>query len=149
MQNRLNKELKDLTIDSPLSWVKIIPDPNCRLLWNAIIVGPEGTPYQGGKFKLSISFPENYPFQPPNFQFQTKIFHPNIDYAGYMCYHTIERYEQWNPTNTVQYTLEKIQNILREVIIQDTHNWTAKEMYLEDKNQFEEYARIQTKKYAT
>ncbi|CAD8063753.1 unnamed protein product [Paramecium primaurelia] len=89
---QIKQKLKDLTIDSPLSWVKIIPDPNCRLLWNAIVAGPEGTSYQGGKFKLSISFPENYPFQPPNFQFQTKIFHPNIDHAGYMCYHTIERY---------------------------------------------------------
>ncbi|CAD8063751.1 unnamed protein product [Paramecium primaurelia] len=51
--------------------------------------------------------------------------------------------------NSQIYIRKKIYNILREAIVQDTHNLTAKEMYLEDKNQFEDYTRIQTKKYAT
>ena len=33
--------------------------------WQGILLGPEGSPYEGGLFYLDIEFPENYPFTPP------------------------------------------------------------------------------------
>ncbi|NDW60483.1 ubiquitin-conjugating enzyme E2 [Yangia sp. PrR004] len=42
-------------------------NPNNRLIWNAIVAGPEGTAYIGGKFNLQITFPDNYPFKAPFF----------------------------------------------------------------------------------
>ncbi|CAD8056082.1 unnamed protein product [Paramecium primaurelia] len=149
MQNRLTKELQDLTTGNPLAGVQITPDPNNRLLWTAIVAGPEGTAYQGGKFKLSITFPENYPFKAPFFQFQTKIFHPNINEKGEFCEDMIETKEQWQPTKTVKQVLEKILNILGQVNTDQSLNNQAMEMYKSDKNKFEEFVRAETKKHAS
>lgn len=43
-----------------------------------IINGPGGTPYEGGKFELSIELGDKYPYKPPNVKFATKIWHPNV-----------------------------------------------------------------------
>ena len=45
-------------------------------------MGPQDTPYDGGKFIVNIDFSDNYPFKAPKVKFVTKIFHPNIDKLG-------------------------------------------------------------------
>lgn len=42
--------------------------------------GPSETPYDGGVFQLAFSVPEQYPLQPPQVRFLTKIFHPNVHF---------------------------------------------------------------------
>ncbi|CAD8163933.1 unnamed protein product [Paramecium octaurelia] len=148
MQNRLNKELQDLTQTSPLHGVQITADANNRLLWTAVVAGPEGTAYQGGKFKLTITFPENYPFKAPQFIFTTKIFHPNITEKGEFCEDMIETKEQWQPTKTVKQVLEKILNILGQVNTEQALNPKAMELYKSDKGKFEEAVRQETQKFA-
>ncbi|CAD8206814.1 unnamed protein product [Paramecium pentaurelia] len=128
MINRLNKELKDLTILTLyLGWMAI-----------AHLIKDE-----------SLNSPENYPFKTTFFQFQTKIFHSNIGEDGLLCEDKIETKEKWQPTKTVKYLLKLIYKILRQVNPYDFHNMEAMNMYREDKNKFEEFARIQTKKHAT
>ncbi|CAG9316447.1 unnamed protein product [Blepharisma stoltei] len=46
--------------------------------WKGTLQGPQDTPYQNGKFRFEIVFPQSYPASPPEFFFKTKIFHPNI-----------------------------------------------------------------------
>ena len=61
--------------------------------WQATIMGPGDSPYQGGVFFLTIKFPTDYPFKPPKVQFNTKIYHPNINASGGICLDILK--DQW------------------------------------------------------
>ena len=50
--------------------------------WQASITGPVGSPYEGGIFYLYLKVPLNYPFDPPEVRFLTRIFHPNVSRHG-------------------------------------------------------------------
>lgn len=52
------------------------------MLWNAVIFGPEDTPWDGGTFKLALQFSEEYPNKPPIVKFVSKLFHPNGKYRA-------------------------------------------------------------------
>ena len=52
---------------------------------NYFCLGPEGSPFEGGVFKLELFLPEDYPMSAPKVRFITKIYHPNIDKLGRIC----------------------------------------------------------------
>ena len=39
----------------------------------AQIVGGEGTPYDGGVFRLDVRLPDRYPFEPPKVNFNAMV----------------------------------------------------------------------------
>ena len=108
---RLTKELKDMQKDD-------IPNVSAGLIndnlfeWEAYILGPIGTPYEGGVFNLSISRPPNYPFKSPIVIFKTKIYHPNINNAGNICLDILKT--QWSPALTISKILLSICSLLSD-----------------------------------
>ena len=74
---RLSWELKNLEKD-PTFGISAAPVGNNIMLWDAVIFGPNETPFEDGAFKLTLEFSENYPFKPPAVKFVSKMFHPNI-----------------------------------------------------------------------
>jgi ubiquitin-conjugating enzyme E2 D/E len=67
--------------------------------WQATIMGPPESPYQGGVFFLTIHFPTDYPFKPPKVAFTTRIYHPNINSNGSICLDILR--SQWSPALTI------------------------------------------------
>jgi len=81
---RISNEHKKLIKNGPNEF-NIKPIGDTMADWEAMIMGPSDTPYEGGKFKLRITIPNLYPFSPPTVVFTTPIYHPNIDTAGNIC----------------------------------------------------------------
>ena len=45
--------------------------------WEALLQGPEGTPFEGGIFPATLVFPKDYPLAPPTMKFDCEMWHPN------------------------------------------------------------------------
>ncbi|KAK4686703.1 ubiquitin-conjugating enzyme E2 D, partial [Tremellales sp. Uapishka_1] len=95
---RINKELIDLGRDPPSS-CSAGPIGDNLFQWQATIMGPSDSPYSGGVFFLSLTFPTDYPFKPPKVAFTTKIYHPNINANGSICLDILR--DQWSPALTI------------------------------------------------
>uniref|UniRef100_A0A4W6DMJ5 E2 ubiquitin-conjugating enzyme n=1 Tax=Lates calcarifer TaxID=8187 RepID=A0A4W6DMJ5_LATCA len=91
-------ELNDLARDPPAQ-CSAGPVGDDMFHWQATIMGPSDSPYQGGVFFLTIHFPTDYPFKPPKVAFTTRIYHPNINSNGSICLDILR--SQWSPALTI------------------------------------------------
>jgi len=106
---RITRELKDIQTEPPTN-CSAGPEGEDLFKWTATIMGPEGTPYNGGVFFLEIDFPANYPFKPPKVYFKTRIYHPNINSSGGICLDILK--ENWSPALTISKVLISICSLL-------------------------------------
>ncbi|KAI9786705.1 MAG: hypothetical protein M1816_007846 [Peltula sp. TS41687] len=83
--------------------------------WTATLLGPRGTPYEGGRWELAIRFPPNYPLHPPAVTFVTRICHPNVNFhTGEICLDLLSADEAWTPAYTIVQTLGAVHMLLAE-----------------------------------
>uniref|UniRef100_A0A9J7XML3 E2 ubiquitin-conjugating enzyme n=3 Tax=Osteoglossocephalai TaxID=1489341 RepID=A0A9J7XML3_CYPCA len=114
--------------------------------WQATIMGPSDSPYQGGVFFLTIHFPTDYPFKPPKVAFTTKIYHPNINSNGSICLDILR--SQWSPALTVSKVLLSICSLLCDPNPDDPLVPDIAHIYKSDKEKYNRLAREWTQKYA-
>ncbi|KAF2555055.1 probable ubiquitin-conjugating enzyme E2 31 [Brassica rapa] len=141
---RIEKEFKDMT--SKDSLYSIGRDSNNLFKWNAMIQGPEGTPYAGGMFSIDIKFPKNYPFTAPKFTFKTRIYHPNINSEGSICLDILK--DKWSPPLTVEKVLLSITSLLADPNPDDPLVGEIGELFKSNNFLFNQRAREWTERHA-
>lgn len=76
-QKRLFQEYKLLCTSPPEGITAGPVSEDDMFTWEALIQGPEGTPFEGGVFAAELTFTRDYPLSPPKMKFLSPIFHPN------------------------------------------------------------------------
>ena len=136
------------------SEMKNSPPDNCSagpknddlMNWEATIIGPKGSPFEGGIFNLTIKFPQNYPFRAPEVKFVTPVYHPNINKHGDICLDILK--DQWSPALSISKVLLSICSLLTDPNPNDPLEPDVARMYKDNKLEYEITARQYTEKYA-
>jgi len=91
----------------------------------ALIIGPEGTPYEHGFYFFDVQIPDTYPMQPPHVDFKTGDgrvrFNPNLYVEGKVCLSILGTWSgpSWTTSCNLRTVLVSIQSLLNEHPIQN------------------------------
>lgn len=100
----LNRALKSVQ-KHPGYKVKLVQGDMCH--WKVRFYGPEGTPYQGGVFKMSLFIEDNFPNEPPRCRFHPPVVpHCNINSYGRVCHSILDR--NWTNSTPLKLVLDCI-----------------------------------------
>ena len=117
--------------------------------WTVYLYGPPDSPYEEGKFQLSVKFPSDYPFHPPSIKFMSKIFHPNISSDGEICVDILKT-SAWVPSLTLVKVIHSLRSLLCDPNASDPLDTSAAHLYKQDvdHSSFNAKVRQYVKKYA-
>ncbi|KAK8854743.1 hypothetical protein IAR55_003482 [Kwoniella newhampshirensis] len=144
---RLMKEYRDLTADPLQDTITAGPVSEDNMLeWEALIQGPEGTPY--------LVFPSDYPLNPFTMTFDPPLLHPNIYPNGVVCIsilhppgddplHYESASERWSPVQGVRSVLLSVLSMLAEPNIESGADVECCKLFRDNKPEFERRVREQ------
>ena len=120
------------------------PDGSTNLLkWKCIIPGKAKTHWENGRYTLTLTFTEEYPFTPPRAEFpqiqNEPFYHPNVDKTGQVYISILNKNESqdgWKPFHWVKDILLAIQELLNCPNINEIANQEAAELYKKDKQAY-------------
>jgi len=138
-RRRLMRDFAHLQNNAPPG-VSAAPEDNNIMKWNAVIFGPEDTPFEGGTFRLIMQFCEDYPNKAPSVKFMCKMFHPNVYADGSICLDVLQK--RWSPTYDVAAVLTSVQSLLDEPNPNSPANSLAAQLYTENRREYEK--KVQT-----
>lgn len=144
---RLMAEYKQLILDPPDGITAGPIDEENFFEWEAVIIGPEGTSFEGGVFFARLSFPPDYPLSPPSMRFTSEIYHPNIYPDGQVCISILhapgndpmgyeKSSERWSPVQGVEKVLLSVISMLAEPNSESPANVDAAKMWRQDRIEF-------------
>ena len=114
--------------------------------WQIIMDGPDDSPYNGGKFKIEIIFPDDYPKKAPTFNFLTNICHINIDSdTKYICLDSL--HEEYKPEKSIVELLAQIFMLMTSPN-EESPFTKYKTKYFDDYEGYLALAREMTREYA-
>jgi len=144
-QNKLSKELRGLRND-PIPQGDAQPKGENIYEWEGFVNGPEGTPYEGGRFKFEMKFPAEYPFKPPKLNFTTKVLHPNITDDGKVCLDVIS--EGWNPAVSLRQIILSLHTLFTDPNPSNPLVPEVAKLYADDREAFNAKVRQWVQDYA-
>lgn len=121
--------------------------------WEILIMGPDGTLFEGGFFKARLVFPKDFPNKPPKMTFQSEMWHPNIYENGEVCisilhdpgtdpnnlHETAE--ERWRPILGVEQILMSVISMLSDPNDESPANLDAAIQWRNDRAGFKKKVR--------
>ena len=124
--------------------------------WRITMVGPQGTPYQGGLYTIFATFPPDYPVHGPEFKFINPIYHLNVDFKkdkGQICLSSIN---DWRirgkvkdlPFYTMKQALFDIFCLFYNQGVIGAYDPAMADQYLHHRAEFDAEAKKWTEKYA-
>ncbi|XP_072954210.1 uncharacterized protein [Typha angustifolia] len=140
VSQRLQKELMSLMMSGDVG-VSAFPEGENIFSWIGTIEGSKGTAYEGLSYKLSLRFPVDYPFKPPQVKFETPCFHPNVDQCGNICLDILQ--DMWSSAYDCRTILLSIQSLLGEPNNESPLNSYAATLW----NNQEDYKKMVHKQY--
>lgn len=168
---RLFQEYKSLLTNPPDGITAGPVNEDDLFIWEALIQGPEGTPFEGGIFPAELKFPKDYPLNPPKMKFLGEIWHPNgkisslescqvfactdnslVYTNGEVCIsilhppgddpnHYESASERWSPIQSVEKILISVMSMLAEPNDESPANVEAAKMWRERRPEFEKRVR--------
>jgi ubiquitin-conjugating enzyme E2 G1 len=149
----LRRQLNDLSRNPPDSFSVGLPDDNNIYEWDLMIIGPDGTLYEGGFFKAKLKFPTDFPNMPPELVFTSEMWHPNVYPTGKVCisilhppgtdeHNTQETAEErWRPILGVEQIVISVISMLSDPNDDSPANLDAAVMWREDMKSFKRKVR--------
>ncbi|XP_078486820.1 putative ubiquitin-conjugating enzyme E2 7 [Ciona intestinalis] len=139
----LKRQLKDLEKKPVEGFSAGLVDDENLFLWEVIVIGPVDTVYDGGFFKAHLSFPQEYPQQPPKLKFVSEMWHPNVGKDGLVCISILHEpgedkfgyerpEERWLPIHTVESIMMSVISMLCDPNAGSPANVDAAKQYREN-----------------
>jgi len=148
---RLIEERKAWRQDHPFGFVarpaKNIDGSMNLLSWDCIIPGRAATLWEGGQYRLRMTFKDDYPSTPPKCRFDPPLFHPNVYPSGTVCLSILDEEKDWRPSITVKQILLGIQDLLDNPNSRDPAQADAYTIYMQNRAEYERRVREEALKY--
>ena len=136
-------------------------NPNNIFIWYVTMLGPDETPYEGGLFRIRIEFPFDYPNHGPEFIFENKIYHLNVNFTdsspdkkGHVCLSSLNEWRttgrvSGKPNYGVKQALMDIFCLFFNPGIDSPYSQEMANLYKTNVNEFNRIASEWTKEYAS
>lgn len=142
----LAKELKELS-KNPTYHITLDNDSIFHWTLGLYIINPDSV-WNHAYLQAKMSFPSNYPFSPPTFQFTPEIFHPNVYNDGRVCISILHEAganytdepsnENWSPAQRVESVIMSIISILDDPNINSPANVDASTLWRDKREEYNE-----------
>lgn len=137
--DRLQDEHRLLNSQAPPGASASPRDLENPFVWDATIMGPERTPWEGGLFSLEIRFSSQHPYRPPHIRFVTEMSHPNITKEGIPALDIVQT--RWNASVRLVSILKELQDLLASPSPLYPVNIEVAHLFRTDRRQYDRKAR--------
>ena len=139
---------------NPIDLVSVgLSDDDNVYEWEIMIMGPDGTLFEGGFFKAKLVFPSDFPNMPPTMTFTSEMWHPNVYPDGKVCISILHppgedefnqqesAEERWRPILGVEQILVSVISMLSDPNDESPANLDAAVMWRNDRAAFKKKVR--------
>ncbi|EAY11659.1 ubiquitin conjugating protein, putative [Trichomonas vaginalis G3] len=132
-QRRILRDFKKIQQEKQKNYV-VTPHPNDIFNWDAVLFGPDQTEWEGSTFRMTYSFPDDYPHTCPTVKFVDIPFHPNIYQNGNICIDILQA--NWCNAYDVSSIMTSILSLLVAPNPHSPANNEAAELYVKNKPEY-------------